>query len=187
MVLYMVYIYKYLYIYILYIYIYIYINIYIYIYIYIWYYGIHHWRILWSISSYRKLARVEFWTHDHWIPFRRSNRVSHQAMSFALRANFVQVLQFYCLRQILFRPLPSSIVATFVLIEICMRQSHEFSGYIYTYTYVYIYINLIERVCAYIYIYIYNWNFRNFRNDEGTFSTDNSDLSLLLILGIKIL
>ena len=131
------------------------------IYIYIYMYGIHHWRILWSISSYRKLARVEFWTHDHWIPFRRSNRVSHQAMSFALRANFVQVLQFYCLRQILFRPLPSSIVATFVLIEICMRQSHD--------------------------IYIYNWNFRNFRNDEGTFSTDNSDLSLLLILGIKIL
>ena len=77
----------------------------IYIYIYIYMYGIHHWRILWSISSYRKLARAEFWTHDHydhWIPFRRSDRVSHQAMSFTLRANFVQFLQFYCLLSVKF-------------------------------------------------------------------------------------
>ena len=56
--------------------------IYIYIYIYIYTYGIHHWRILWS--SYRKLAWVgqwEIWTFDHWIPFKRSNRLSYQAMT----------------------------------------------------------------------------------------------------------
>ena len=41
-------------------------------------YGIHHWRILWS--SYRKFLRW-FWTHGHWIPFRRSNRLSLQVMS----------------------------------------------------------------------------------------------------------
>ena len=53
-----------------------------YIYIYIYIYGIHYWRILWS--SYRKVAWVgewEIWTLDHWIPFKRSNRLSYQAMS----------------------------------------------------------------------------------------------------------
>ena len=50
--------------------------------IYIYIYGIHYWRILWS--SYRKVAWVgewEIWTLDHWIPFKRSNRLSYQAMS----------------------------------------------------------------------------------------------------------
>ena len=84
-------------------------KIYIYIYIFIYMVFIHHWRILWS--SYRKLA---------WVGFKpttsefRSDALTEWAIrpwvQLALRANFVQLLQFhrlfsvtfhfgYCLRQ----------------------------------------------------------------------------------------
>ena len=80
------YIYIYIYTY-TYVYIYIYIIYILYIYIYILYIyihildtkRIHHWRIFWS--SYRKAGLSGIWINDHLIPFRRSNRLSHQAMS----------------------------------------------------------------------------------------------------------
>ena len=119
----------YIYIYNIYIYIsiiYIYIsNIYIYMYTYM--YDIHHWRIFeaaiesWH-SSYRK---SEIWTHDHWIPFRRYNRLSHQIMSSTptqsqlCRATSISSL-FLSNVHISFLPLPSS-VATFALSEISQK------------------------------------------------------------------
>ena len=77
---------------------------------------------------------IESWpewdlNHDHWIPFRRCNRLSYQAMSPARTqsqlctatpsSSFVQC-------QVLFRLLHSS-VATFILIEIFLRPSRECS------------------------------------------------------------
>ena len=85
-----------LYIYIYYIYVcmymYIYINIYdkwIYIYIHIWYICIvfiYKEYVTKNIYAYflkllQKVSLNGIWTHDHWIPFRRSNRMSYQAMS----------------------------------------------------------------------------------------------------------
>ena len=85
------------------------IYVYIYIYIYIYIYGIHHRTILWS--SYRKLARVGF---EPTTTEFRSDALTDWAIrpwvQLALRANFVQLLQFhrlfsvtihfgYCLRQ----------------------------------------------------------------------------------------
>ena len=78
---------------------------------------IHHWQIL--CSSYTELTWVGFepatTEHHHWIPFRRSNRLSHQTMS-SLRANFVQLIQFHRLFGVRshFGCLPSS-VAAFIL------------------------------------------------------------------------
>ena len=136
------YLYTYMHIYIhkLYIYIYIYIYIYMYIviciyilvsvyvyiythiytcsyvciYIYIYIYGVHHWKIL--RSSHRKLAWVGFWTHDHWIPLRHSNRLSYQAMSSTrTQSQFYTATPISSFVQchISFRLLPSS-VPTFI-------------------------------------------------------------------------
>ena len=91
-------------------------------------YGIHHWRILWG--SYRKLAWVGF---EPMATKLRSNALTNWAIrprvQLALRANFLQLLQFHQFIQcrISFRHFPSS-VATFILIE-----------YIYIYIYIYIY------------------------------------------------
>ena len=74
---------------------------YIYIYIYIYIYGIHHRRILWS--SCRKLARVgsEPTTTEF-----RSDALTDWAIrpwvQLALRANFVQLLQFHRLFSVTF-------------------------------------------------------------------------------------
>ena len=63
------------------------------------------------------------WDYDHWIPFRRSNRLSYQAMSstrtqsqLCTATPVLSIVQ--C--QISFLLLPSS-VATFTLIEIFLR------------------------------------------------------------------
>ena len=70
------------------------------------------------------------WTHDHWIPFRRSNRLSYQTMSstrtqsqLCTAAPISSFVQYH----ISFRLLLSS-VDTFVLIEILLRYSNECSG-----------------------------------------------------------
>ena len=59
-------------------------------------YGIHHWRILWS--SYRKLAWVEF---EPTTTEFRSDAISDWAIwpwvRLALRANYLELLQFHCL------------------------------------------------------------------------------------------
>ena len=87
--------YTYIYIYIKYVYIYnIYIYMYgIYIYIYVWYiymvyiyiyggiHGIQHWKIERLFEVAIKGYSEWNWTHDHQIPFRRSNRLSYQDMS----------------------------------------------------------------------------------------------------------
>ena len=100
---------------ILYIYIYIYIS-YIFLYVYI-----HHWQIFWS--SYRTLA---------WVGFEPpttefcSNALTDWAMrpwvQLALRATFLQLLQFYQLFSVTFHfDCLISSVATFILIEVFCR------------------------------------------------------------------
>ena len=93
--------------------------IYIYIYMYVYVYAIHHW------SSFRKLSfgLSGIWTHNHWIPFIRSNRLSYQAMSstrtqsqFCTASPISSFVQCHSS----FRSLPLSL-ATFILIEIFLR------------------------------------------------------------------
>ena len=84
-------------------------------------YGIHSWRILWSI--YRKLIWVGF--EPTFTEFRSdalTEWVIKPWVQLALRANFVQLLQFRLFVQcrISFRLLPSS-VNTFILIESLLR------------------------------------------------------------------
>ena len=123
-----------MYIYITYVYICIYIYIYVYIYIYMYIYityGIHHCRIL--SSSLRKLAWEGF---EPTTTEFRSDPLTDWAiipwLQLALRANFVQLLQFYRLFNVRFHfgycPRQSP---RFILIKIFLRQSHEDSGYEY--------------------------------------------------------
>ena len=87
------------------------------------------------------------WTHDHWIPFRGSNRLRCQAMNSTLTQSQLYTatpISFFVhlfIVLVTFSPLPSS-VATFALSKI----SH-LSAYIYIYKNIYIH--------TYIYIYIY--------------------------------
>ena len=115
-----------LYIIIFMLYIYYVINYNIYILTYIYIYSIHHWRIF--RSSYRKLAWVGF---EPTTTEFRSDAVTDWAIrpwvQLALRANFVQLLQFHLFVQcslffvhVSFRSLPSS-VATFALSEVSHR------------------------------------------------------------------
>ena len=73
------------------------------------------------------------WTHDHWIPFRRSNQLSYQAMSYyqatCIQSQFciITPISSFVQCQVLFWLLPS-LVATFTLIKIFLRQSYECSG-----------------------------------------------------------
>ena len=87
-------------------------------------YNVHHWRILWS--SHRKLTWVGF---EHRKTVIRSSALSHWAIilwvELALRANFIQPLQFYL--HISYRLLSSS-VSTFILIKVLLWYSHERSG-----------------------------------------------------------
>ena len=79
----------------MYTYIYTYVYIYICIYMYVLYvYSIHHSRIFRS-SYIAILKNFRIWTHDHWIFFRRSKRLSYPWVQIALRANFVQLLRFH--------------------------------------------------------------------------------------------
>ena len=128
-----IYIYIYIYIYIhiyIHTYLHTYIHIYIYIYIYtytynlicvyilfIWIfhyiYGIHHWRILWS--SYRKLAQMVF--EPTTTKFRSdapTDWAIRSSVQLRLRANFVELLQFYRLLSITFH------------LGYCFRQSPRF-------------------------------------------------------------
>ena len=109
------YVYIYLYIYI-YVYIYIYIYIYMYVYIYI---HTHHWMTLWS--SYRKSKSA--WVGPEPITTEfcseaLTNWAIRPWVQLALRANFVQRLQFHCPFSVTFHfgCLPSS-VTTFISIE----------------------------------------------------------------------
>ena len=92
----------YKYIYNIYIYIYIYIIYILYIYIYIYICGIHHWRIVWS--SYRKMTWVGF---EPTTTELRSDALTDWAIRpwgpLALRANFVQPLQWHRLFSVRFR------------------------------------------------------------------------------------
>ena len=91
-------------------------------------YGVHHRKVLWS--SYRKLAWVGFEPTTNGF---RSDVLTDWAIrpwvQLALRAKFIQLLQFHLLPSVCtsFRLLPS-LVTTFMLIEILHRLSHEFSG-----------------------------------------------------------
>ena len=59
-------------------------------------YGIHHWRILWC--NYRKLAWVEFEpTTTEFCSDTLTNWAIRPRVQLALRAIFVQLLQFHCL------------------------------------------------------------------------------------------
>ena len=104
-------------------------------------YDIHHWRILWS--SYRNFGLRGIWTHDHWIPFRRSNRLSHQATSsnrtqsqLCTAAPISSIVQ--C-QVFLFWLLPLS-VATFILIVWKFPWGNHVSVADIIYIYIYIYI-----------------------------------------------
>ena len=84
-------------------------------------YGIHHWQILWS--SYRKLVWVRFeLTTTEFRSDARTDWAIRPWVQLALRANFVQLLQFHRLFSVTFHfgCLPSS-VATFILIEVFCR------------------------------------------------------------------
>ena len=77
-------------------------------------YGIHHWQILWS--SYRKFAWV--WFEPMTTEFRSDALIDWTIRSWvqvALRANFLQLLQFHCLFSVTFHfgCFPSS-VAMFI-------------------------------------------------------------------------
>ena len=78
-------------------------------------YGIYHWIIL--RSSYRKFAWVG---SDHWIPFKRSNQLSYQAMSSTRTQTQLCTVapMSSCVQcHISFRQFSSS-VATFIFIKI---------------------------------------------------------------------
>ena len=69
-------------------------------------------------------------THDHWIPLRRSNQLSYQATSSTRTQSQLCTatpISSFVKCHISFPLLPSS-VATFVLIEVLLRKSHECSG-----------------------------------------------------------
>ena len=122
-----------LYIYILYICIYVCIYIYIYIYI----YGIHHWRIFWS--SYRKLAWVGFEpTTTEFRSDALTDWVIRPWVKLALRANFVQLLQFHRLFSVTFQ------------FGYCLRQSPRFfSSNFWIYIYICTYICICTGLSAY--------------------------------------
>ena len=106
-------------------------------------YGIHHWRILW------KMAWVGF---EPTINEFRSDAVTDWAIrpwvQLALRANFVQLLQFYCLFSVTFN------------FGYCLRQSPRFflSNFFWgnhmSVADIYIYIN-INDVCVCVSVFIY--------------------------------
>ena len=146
-------------IYIIIIYIYIHLHIYIYIYIYI--YGIHHWRILWS--SYRKLVWVGF---EPTTPEFRSNALTDWAIrpwaQLALRANFVQLLQFhllfsvkfhfgYCLRQsprLFWLQFSWGNHIRVCVVCVCISICIDINICIYLYICVcFIWINLLTKIC----------------------------------------
>ena len=125
--------------------IYVYICIYVYIHIYIY---IYIYRVIISeytffdkyvstefffsllyiciyIYTYTYISKVNLsvsgiWMHNYWIPFRRSNRLSYQAMiQLALRADFLQLLLFH-----LFVQCSHLISGTvFVSRHICFKQN----------------------------------------------------------------
>ena len=87
----------------------------------------HHWRILWS--SYRKLALSGIWTHEYWILFRHSNRLSYQATSStSTQSQFCTTTPF----------------SSFVQCHISFRLFASVSHHVY-----------FNRNFLYIYIYIY--------------------------------
>ena len=130
-------------------------------------YGIHHWRILWS--SYRKLAWVRFEpTTTEFRSDALTDWVIRPWVQLALRANFVQLLQFHGLFTVTFH------------FGCCHRQSPRlfYSNYIYvcfvaswpwlstlrgwrsltialTGKFVYIYIHIYIHIDMYTYMYIY--------------------------------
>ena len=129
------------------IYIFIFISIYLYFYIYL-YMCIHHWQILWS--SYRKFALVRF--EPTTTEFRSDALTDWPIRSWvqlALRANFVQLLQFHCLFSVMFhfgyclRQSPRLFSLNF-----CWGNHMSLAGWVDTYIY---------RVDIYIYIYILLW------------------------------
>ena len=97
-------------------------------------YGIHHWQILWS--SYRKLAWVGFKpATTEFCPDPLTDWALRPRVQLALRANFVQLLQFNCLYTIY-----KYIIYIYILYII----------YILHILYIYIYISTL---CAFIWKY----------------------------------
>ena len=118
----------------------------LYIYIYIYIYGIHHWRIL--RSSYRKLAWVGF---EPTTTEFRSDALTDWAIKpwvqLALRANFVQLLQFHLLVQCSRFILASAFVSRHICFKrnlarviTYLQRIYIYIIYIYMYRYIYIYI-----------------------------------------------
>ena len=113
-----------------------------------------------SLKLLLKIDLTGIWTHDHIILFRRSTRLSYQAMSSTRTQSQLSTatpISLFVQCQISFRQLPSS-VGTFLLIEIFLRQLHESSGMNWwtdIYINIYIYIHIYIHIYTYIYIYIY--------------------------------
>ena len=110
-------------------------------------YGIHHWQILWS--SYRKLAWVGFKpATTEFCPDPLTDWALRPRVQLALRANFVQLLQFNCLYTIY-----KYIIYIYIIYYI----------YITYIIYIYIYINF---VCLYLKISNYNLFKKTFFNSK---------------------
>ena len=106
------------------------------------------------------------WTNVHWIPFRRFNTLSYNAISSTHTENQLCTaapVSLFVQCQISFRLLPSS-VATFILTEISLSYYYIYIIYYIHYTlyilYIYIiYINTYIHIDRYIDIYYICSNF----------------------------
>ena len=90
---------------------------------YIYIYGIDQW------GFFEVAIESVIWTHDRWIPFRRSNQLGYQVMSYyqetRMQSQFciTTPISSFVRCQVSFWLLPT-LVATFNLIEIFLRQSY---------------------------------------------------------------
>ena len=111
----------------------------------------HHWRILWS--SYRKLALSGIWTHEYWILFRHSNRLSYQdTSSTSTQSQFCTTTPF----------------SSFVQCHISFRLFASVSHHVY-----------FNRNFLYIYIYILWKNIYLFRNSSKLSISNNLSISMI--------
>ena len=74
-----------------------------------------------TYSMHQKVGLSGIWTHDHWIPFRRSNQMSYQAMSSTRTQSqfFTATAISLCVQcQISFRLMPLSATLQLTLVKI---------------------------------------------------------------------
>ena len=121
--------------------IYIWKQFYIYIYIYVCLCGIQ----LFTTDGFFEVAIESWlesgiWTHDHWIPFRRSNRLSYQAMSSTRTQNQLST---------------ATPISSFVQCPISFRLFAFVSRHVYLIEVFCRLSNIFIYICICIYIYIY--------------------------------